>query len=53
MNQLIAFVTDCWLPLSIACAAGIGLYNLGRAEERRRRKTRLQQARFRSVLIRL
>jgi hypothetical protein len=43
MNQILAFVTECWLPLAIACSAGLGLYYLGRAEGRRRRPQSLAE----------
>jgi len=56
MSELIQFLSDCWLPLAMAGAAGVGLYYLGRAEGRRRRPhnlaDRVRRHHARSILFR-
>ena len=45
MSDILQFVAECWLPMSIAAAGGIGLYYLGRAEGRRSRPSLAERAR--------
>ncbi len=55
MNDLLQFLADCWLPLLLAAAAGLALYHLGRAEERRRARRslgeRIRRHQSRSILL--
>jgi hypothetical protein len=45
MSDILAFITECWLPLALAAAFGLALYHLGRASGRRSRPSLAERAR--------
>ena len=57
MNNLLAFLADCWLPLLLAAAACLALYHLGRlrgrGDVRRNIKREWQHHRANSMFLRL